>query len=154
MNNFLTEYIEMHKGFCPDGLYKKLKDNMKPIEVVSYKSIPEIKDKVERLLHHSPAIPHHCYQNSAEACLEIEGVKYVEGIFGSILPISHAWNSYKGIYFDLTIEYNRLEEERMYLQLMDIEAQKLRRYLFELKYWGNFTTYHYTGVNSHFKIGI
>ena len=87
-------------------------------------------------------------------CLHIEGVEYIEGIFGLILPLGHAWNCYKGKYFDLTMECNNFTEETLYLQLMNVEEQKLRQYLCKLKHWGGFTTYHYTGIDSPFKLGI
>lgn len=46
-----------------------------------------------------------------------------------------------------------LNNMNMNYLIFGFEAQKLRRYLCELKYWVSFTTYHYNGVDSHFKIG-
>ena len=46
-----------------------------------------------------------CFQNSAQVLNLDPEIKYVEGIcmvMGNKIPIEHAWNSYKGRYFDIT----------------------------------------------------
>lgn len=48
---------------------------------------------------------HQCYKNSTLICMVDSEINYVEGkmeYFG--IPIDHAWNEYKGQYFDATRE--------------------------------------------------
>lgn len=155
--NQLRTYVEQHATlFDGYGVYQEVVDNMKEMDIVSYKDIPELKDKIERLLN-SPMIniaPKQCYQNAAEVCLAIDGVEYVEGLYGFHgLPISHAWNSYKGQYFDLTMEtQGKLEREHTYLGFMNIDTSALRKYMLQLRMWGCFTRIHYTGEKNAFPL--
>jgi len=149
----LKLYFENQKSlFKGYDVYQKVEENLKEIEIVSYKDIPEIKDKVEQYLF--LITPKECYKNSAEICLGIKGVEYVEGLYGFMgLPISHAWNCYKGQYFDLTMEVqDKLDRNHSYLGFMNVNSETLNTYLLQLKYWGCFTRLHYSGERNTFPL--
>lgn len=131
-------------------------ENSQVIKIVSYKSIPEIKELVEKHIQRHKKVAKQCYENAAETVLAIEGVEYVEGILSSYgLPISHGWNVYKGQYFDLTLELNgRLKEDDVYVEMMKVDQTTLRRLCIKLGQWGPFSACHYTGKNIIIPYGI
>lgn len=153
----LIDYLKQHKNFVDPDLYQKVLDNHKEVNVVSYKDIPEIKDKVDAVLKYVDILPKRCYQNAIEVALKIEGVNYVEGLYASmgVLPISHGWNSYKGQHFDLTFELHRELDDNPYLSFMECGGTPLQGLILDLGYWGCLTRIHYIGQKSHFPfIGI
>jgi len=150
--NYLKEYFNQHEELLGEyEVYQKAQKNLQEVEVVSYKDIPEIKDKIDSLINLVQA--KECYKNSAEICLGIDGVEYVEGLYSFFIPISHAWNSYKGQHFDLTMEVqNKLNREHKYLGFMSVDSKVLNSYLLRLKYWGCFTRFHYSGEKNTFPL--
>jgi hypothetical protein len=153
--------LDMYKAIygndeCAVKFFDQMKDNAKIVQVVSYKSIPELKELVDKHIQRHEKVPKQCYENAAETVLAIEGVEYVEGILSSYgLPISHGWNVYKGQYFDLTLELNgRLKEEDVYVEMMKVDQTTLRRLCIKLGQWGPFSACHYTGKKVIIPYGI
>jgi hypothetical protein len=152
------EIINTYKTFFKD--YEDFYDNLlkiaKPIKIVSYKEIPELKEIVEKRLRVRDIVPKECYSNSAKVSLISKDIKYVEGIYNSILSISHAWNVWKDeYYFDLTMEFqDRLETNNEYIQLLNIDSKLVRKYMLDLGVYGSYMTYHYLNKNIHLPWGI
>lgn len=80
-----------------------------------------------------------CYKNSTLICMVDAEINYVEGnmeCFG--IPIEHAWNEYKGQYFDATREIALKEEVqgREYLELGIFNSDDVLGVITEREYYG------------------
>ena len=96
------------------------------VKIVSYKDIPEIKKNVEMFLQFYRIKVKECFKNSYMVCSYIPKINYVEGMISVLgIPLDHAWNSYKGQYFDLTEEIvlKALEKSSKleYLKILDMD---------------------------------
>lgn len=105
--NIDNSFKEMLKTMVPEKAYGKLEF----VDVKSYKENSELKKLIESRIPKSKINKKQCFGNSAIVASLIEDVDYVEGyaglnLGGSILPIEHAWNVYKGnFYFDITSDF-------------------------------------------------
>lgn len=101
----MSEIINFWKNTAKfSSLFQWLLENTQEIKVVSYKSDPELKLIIEEFLKmYKPQIKR-CYDNSIKLSLFNDDIDYVLGYTHCGFPIEHAWNHYKGIYFDLTAE--------------------------------------------------
>jgi len=77
----------------------------KEIKLKSYTINSDLEIIIQNFLKRNRIKVKECYYNSWKLTSFNRNIQYVEG-FRNIfsLPISHAWNCYKGIYFDLTTE--------------------------------------------------
>lgn len=85
-----------------------------------------------------------CYKNATEI-LELDPeIKYVEGVmmmFGQI-PIDHAWNSYKGRYFDATSYlWKPSDQENLHYKLIELDYNQLWDVLRQTKVYGDIPFY-------------
>jgi hypothetical protein len=158
MENNSLQLLESYKTFYKEygNFYDNLLNLAKPIKVISYKEIPELKEIIETRLRINDVVPKECFSNSAKISLISNNIKYVEGIYDSILPIAHAWNVWKDeYYFDLTMEFqNRLETEDKYIELLNIDSKTVRKYMIELKVYGSYMSYHYLKEKINLPWGI
>lgn len=159
--SMLSTYKSMYMNYGDKEdvikFYDSMIENSEEIKIVSYKSIPELKELIDEHVKWHKKIPKECYKNSAETTLRIEGIDYVEGILSSYgLPISHGWNVWKGeYYFDLTLELNgRLKEDDTYVKMMIANKKELHRLIVLLKQWGPFSASHYLNKNIILPHGI
>ena len=86
-----------------------------------------------------------CYQNATRVCDLHPDVRYVEGILlvHGMVPTEHAWNSYQGVYFDVTDEFllgNRRDPH--YEQISYTHAQVWRA-MEETGHYGDLVRLHY-----------
>jgi hypothetical protein len=157
-NNLSLQILESYKFLFKDykDFYDMLLDVAKPIKIVSYKEIPELKKIIESKLRHLDVIPKECFSNAAKISLIDNRINYVEGIYNSILPIAHAWNVWEDeYYFDLTMEFqNRLEKEKNYTQLLNIDSNLVRKYMNDLEVYGSYMSYHYLKEKINLPWGI
>jgi hypothetical protein len=157
-NNSSLQILESYKFFYKDykDFYEMLLGVAKPIKIVSYKEIPELKKIIESELRYLDVVPKECFSNAAKISLIDSRINYVEGIYDSILPISHAWNVWENeYYFDLTIEFqNRLEKENNYIQLLNIDSSLVRKYMIKLGVYGSYMSYHYLNKKINLPWGI
>jgi len=77
---------------------------LSPVSMVKWDSIPELKDMLRSKFKFWKPKMKQCYANSQLATLINPEIKYVEGYALSMIPIHHAWNSWRGIHFDLTVD--------------------------------------------------
>lgn len=150
----LESYKLLFKNY--EGFYNKLLSVAKPIKIISYKEIPELKKIIESKLRYLDVVPKECFSNAAQISLIDNRISYVEGIYNSILPIAHAWNVWEDeYYFDLTIEFqNRLEKEKNYIQLLNINSDLVREYMIDLGVYGSYMSYHYLHEKINLPWGI
>jgi hypothetical protein len=103
----------------------------KPIKCVSYKDIPGLEQKIKIFLKNFKPKIKECYYNSYRCCIDIPGVEYVEGMANLIIPVNHAWNFYKGKYFDLTAEIVLKEKDVTkidYAQVIKFDSHLMLKY--------------------------
>jgi hypothetical protein len=85
-----------------------------------------------------------CYRNATLITDLDPEIKYVEGImmmFGQI-PIDHAWNSYKGRYFDATSHlWKPSDEKNLHYKLIELDNRSLWEILGETKVYGEIPSY-------------
>jgi hypothetical protein len=85
-----------------------------------------------------------CYKNATTITGIDPEIKYVEGImmlYGQI-PIDHAWNSYKGRYFDATSHlWNPSDEKNIHYKLIELDYNSLWEILRETKVYGEIPSY-------------
>lgn len=74
-------------------------ENLKPVKVVDSSDL-DLKEKV----HAFDLKAKECFTNAIIVACLVPGVKYCEGYIFHHIPLDHAWNSYRGHYFDVTSE--------------------------------------------------
>lgn len=157
-DNSSIQILESYKFFYKKyvSFYDKLLDISKPIKIISYKEIPELKKIIESKLRYLDIVPKECFSNAAKVSLIDNKINYVEGIYNSILPIAHAWNVWENeYYFDLTMEFqNKLEKEKSYTELLNIDSSLVRKYMNDLKVYGSYMSYHYLNEKINLPWGI
>jgi hypothetical protein len=138
----LEEAFELKENF-KETLTSMLPENIsKQLEVVdvkSYKDNKELKELIDERVPKDKIHLKQCFGNAAVIATFIEEADYVEGyvgldLGGSILPIEHAWNVYKGgYYFDITSDEifggNISQGEKNYAKLITIEDPEKARQL-------------------------
>lgn len=80
-----------------------------------------------------------CYKNSTLICMVDAEINYVEGKMECLgIPIEHAWNEYKGQYFDATREIALKEEVqgREYLALGTFDSDDVLGVIMKREYYG------------------
>lgn len=106
----------------------KLKKS-KIIKVESYKSNPEIKQKVEAFLKTYKPKLKGCYDTAYRLTNFDTDFLYVEGEIGFHgIPIDHAWNKYKDVYIDITAEVlfnGKMGDE--YMKIIELDYLKLNQ---------------------------
>lgn len=108
-------------------------NNGEHIKINSFKSDLELKKIItEFLTIHEPKLKG-CYETAFECTQFHDSIKYVEGLISfSGLVLGHAWNCYKGIYFDLiseTLHENKLSNE--YFKVIRLSTHEM--YEFAIK---------------------
>ena len=99
----------------------------KLVNIVSYHTNPLLSSKVEDFLEIHTPNQKECYETAYKLVDMYDDIEYVEGLINfKGIPIEHAWNYYRGIYFDLTgeIVFER-EMGDEYLQLIKIKQRKM-----------------------------
>jgi hypothetical protein len=85
-----------------------------------------------------------CYKNATTITGLDPDMRYVEGVmvlYGQI-PIDHAWNSYKGRYFDATSHlWNPSDEKNLHYKLIELDYSSLWEVLRETKVYGEIPSY-------------
>lgn len=64
-----------------------------------------------------------CYKNAFMLSMVLPEAEYWEGFSESIIPVSHAWNSYKGYYIDITWELLKQGVGKEYMGIKIPKAQ-------------------------------
>ena len=158
---FMEGYRQLYSKMVGEDanlFFDSMINNTETVKIVSYKSIPELKDLIDyHIKKGNKKIIKQCYQNSAETTLDVKDVDYVEGILSyNGLPISHGWNVWKGgYYFDLTLEINeRFNEEDEYYKMMVADKERLKELILLLGVWGPFSASHYLNKDLIIPHGI
>lgn len=85
-----------------------------------------------------------CYKNATTITGLDPDMRYVEGVmmlYGQI-PIDHAWNSYKGRYFDATSHlWNPSDEKNLHYKLIELDYKSLWDILRETGVYGEIPSY-------------
>ena len=132
----------------------------KPVEVVSYKTLPVAKNINKELKSNFLKIKTKlCYDNSFwTAYSNSAEVKYCEGVASRYIPLDHAWNSSRGKYFDLTAEialgeyYKKqgIKDEsgfNEYILLIELSRDEIQEFSLALGHSGPFAlAYFYKNV--------
>ncbi len=85
-----------------------------------------------------------CYKNATTICGLDPEIKYVEGIMmlWNQIPIEHAWNSYRGRYFDATSHlWKPSDEKNQHYKLIELDYQELWDILRETGVYGEIPSY-------------
>ncbi len=99
----ISTYLDQLSSFGP--YYEELRSRAKEVKPVSYKELPHgARKKVERFIRRRAPRIKECYYNASILSLEYPEFRYVEGLAHRFIPVHHAWNSYKGVHFDITYE--------------------------------------------------
>ena len=115
----------------------------KPVDVVPYKSVPGLGPVVTAFLkRYKPKIKE-CYVTAWRVTMDIPGVYYIDGFRDLTkipIPIEHAWNYYKGKYFDLTSEIALKDDVRRvnYLQMLKLNRTELSIITLRTKTYGGY----------------
>lgn len=117
----------------------------RPVKCVSYREIPDLKERVEEFLKRNELIVKECYHNSMKIVWDIPDVEYVEGIANLIIPLDHAWNYYKGHYFDLTAEVvlGKNVERFEYAQVIRLQRREMDKYALKTGLAGGYIPEYY-----------
>jgi hypothetical protein len=124
--NHLEMISKLYTG--DSDLYAWQAKLVKAVKVVSVEKIPEIANDVYRLIKMFQA--KQCYQNAYQVASHISGVEYVEGFADIVgIPIDHAFNVYKGQYFDVTGELvlKREVEKDVYFKVMTYSHSEMNK---------------------------
>lgn len=105
IKKYLKQLTTFKLNSHQEKFYKWQYEVHKEIKCQSYKVNEELVVIVNNFLKYEKLQKKQCYYNSYKLTAHNSDVKYIDG-FSSIhgIPIEHAWNYYKGIYFDLTRE--------------------------------------------------
>jgi hypothetical protein len=104
--------------------------NAKVVKIVSYKEL-DIAERLESMFEDNVNL-HECYKTALTASIIINGVDFVSGEASySGVPIDHAWNFYKGKYFDLQQEFGLKGESpfKEYVKILQIDGKTAQKYL-------------------------
>ena len=93
--------IEDIKPLLTSYLYTGEDKYIKPVKIVSYKSL-DVYPLLKKLV--LDIKPKCCYANAYWVSTTLPDIEYVEGDAVGLIPVMHAWNCYKGQYFDMTWE--------------------------------------------------
>lgn len=118
---------------------------VKPVKCVSYKSIPELSEKVDSFLEGFTIKKKECYTNAVHLTWEFPEIEYVEGIANLIIPLDHAWNCYKGKYFDLTAEILLGKDVTKidYAQVVKLSLGLVSKYVTKTRVYGGYILQHW-----------
>lgn len=135
--------VKMQFADQPAMLERALKmiNQNKEIKIQSFKSLPvNIRKRVKNHILISQPEAKECFTNSAKLVAGAQGIHYVEGFALSVIPMHHAWNRYKNIYFDLTAEVGLGEGNRFanYFPLLDLKKSEVQKLLVSTEFWGEF----------------
>lgn len=138
--SYLKTLTQFNMNPIQSNYYKWMYEKAKPITIQSYTTNKELKNKVEKFLKHYTCRKKECYQ-TAFNCSAETGIDYVEGYVTTMgaLPITHAWNHYKGIFFDLTQEEAWKGEEHSfsdYTEIITLSSRDAIRYTLKNKVYG------------------
>lgn len=152
LENSAVQYVDQMGSLFSQGPSNPQKDFWewqagvtKPVKCVSYRDIPGLEAKVDAFLESDTLVKKECYYNSIKAVWNIPGVEYVEGVANLIIPIDHAWNSYKGYYFDLTAELVLHKDVTRfdYAQVIKFDRKKMDKYVYKTKVAGGYIADYY-----------
>jgi hypothetical protein len=121
----------------------------RPIEIKPISTLPDyIRGSILNYTNRHPPRIKECYSNAANLALQNENIIYHEGIAAGIIPIEHAWNSYRGIHFDITAEIalaNRKDNYPFtaYAGISGCNIKFLSKCLAELGTYGEYTLWFY-----------
>jgi len=103
LKDYLNQVQELYKGrMCVE---KFLVEKGTDCSITLTKDLPQDirKEILESIKVVKPAIKE-CYKNSLMLTMILPEAEYWEGFSNGIIPVSHAWNKYKGYYIDITWE--------------------------------------------------
>jgi len=107
-NTNILAYLSGFAKIMPAGkqrdFYTWQRKVARKVKIKSYKSDKKLKKIVEDFLVYFKPQYKECYYTAYKLALECKEIEYVEGHAISIIPLSHGWNCYKGIHFDLSNE--------------------------------------------------
>lgn len=141
----LETYVNLTKGSDMGNFYKQQLKDLKPVQLESVYDIftPEQIDIIKKVVNPQQ---HECYKNSFTMVSYFPFVHYVEGFvnFG-VMNIEHAFNSYKGHYFDITTELvlNSKPQEEGYSLIGEYNSDEVMEVFYRNKCTGSFYTYKY-----------
>lgn len=138
IQNYLSSLVKMGFNEVQQKYFKWQLKSMKVVQIQSYKSNEELKIEIESFIKHYKVKVKDCYTTAAKCCLYCDDVEYIEGYISySGIPIEHAFNYYKGIYFDLTAEI--LFDSKMgneHVQIVKLDKSLLSKYMTKTGYYG------------------
>lgn len=116
-----------------------------PVKCVSYKSIPELKEIVDEFLLGFTLKKNECYTNAIHLVWEYPEIEYVEGIADLVIPLDHAWNCYKGKYFDLTSEILLKKNVTScdYAKVVKLSSEQTYKYASKTRVYGGYILQHW-----------
>jgi len=145
IKSMLKNLIKLNLGEAQLNFYKWKLKSYKSVKIVSYKSDPQLKILIDKHLIRNKINLKDCYTNSFDCANKVQGVSYIEGEFlVHGVPIEHAWNKYKNIYFDLTSEVllNDIKKSE-YVKYIELDTKNLMKYALKLGYKGPFISEYY-----------
>lgn len=140
----LLPMAEERKKFVEWQLWEARSVKVSPIS-----ELPEsIRGFILSHTKHAPPRIKECFANAANLSLSNEYINYHEGLASSIIPVEHAWNSYKGIHFDITSEialakYKDKHPFQAYSAISGANVRFLSKCLAELGTYGEYTLWFY-----------
>lgn len=105
--------------------------NAEKVKVVSYKTLP-IAHEIDVLFPEGSIAFKECYKTASTATTFLKNVEFVAGeVSFAGIPITHAWNCYKGKYFDLQKEIGLSGKTDFdeYVKIIKIDKITLKKYL-------------------------
>lgn len=152
LENSAISYLQQMGSMFDQGSFDGQKDYWnwqakasKSVRCISYKKIPVLRELVDEFLEGNEIKKNECYYNSIKVVWNIPGVEYIEGIADLIIPLDHAWNYYKGYYFDLTAEIvlNKDVSKYDYAQVIKLDRRKMDKYVYKTKVAGGYISNYY-----------
>lgn len=103
LKQYLNEVGNMFHGRMSAEKY--LDENGTECKITLTKDLPkDIRKEVEEAIKVIKPKIKECYKNAFMLSMVLSEAEYWEGFSQSIIPVSHAWNKYKGYYIDVTWE--------------------------------------------------
>lgn len=143
--HYLSQMAELMASMQDNDFYTWQMQVAKPVKCVSYKSIPELSEKVDSFLEGFTIKKKECYTNAVHLTWEFPEIEYVEGIANLIIPLDHAWNCYKGKYFDLTAEILLGKDVTKidYAQVVKLSLGLVSKYVTKTRVYGGYILQHW-----------
>jgi len=127
----IKEYLKTVSSLKPfKALFKWQLKVCEPVNIISYKDDPEIKNMVDQFLKKKKVKMKGCYENSFNIANTFPEIECVFGYAMNEASIEHSWNCYKGKHFDLTSEIVLKDQpfKKNYLQIIKMDAKKALDY--------------------------